>query len=212
MARTGARAAALNTVMIAAGYCPADRKPEPPRLASLDANVANQLRELHRTLGGTAADPQLRPGSWDLAYDGDLVVELDEELHFNRYRLATLATDCAAALPWHDDYVRLCADREPDCLKAAMWGKRWTNPSCELMFGVADAPGEFGKVGSPRWKQRAMYDALKDGWAASQPGRHLARISVHDTVGGVNVESALRGRAEIEPAALAAFITSRTTR
>ena len=38
------------------------------------------------------SSPRFRPGRWDLVFEEDLVVELDEELHFNRYRASTLTT------------------------------------------------------------------------------------------------------------------------
>ena len=102
----------------------------------------------------------LRPGPWDLAFEGNLFVELDEELHFNRYRSVTLEPAWAVELPWRRDYMSFSVEHEPACLAAARWGKRWTNPSCERIFGPADPPGTFGVVGAPRWKQRALYDAM----------------------------------------------------
>ena len=116
---------------------------------------------VHATLGGRDESPQLRPGSWDLAFDGELLIELDEELHFNRYRSVTLRRDWTTALPWRNDYLRYCRDREVDCLAAGSWGKRWSNPSCEAMFGPGDPSGVFRQGGAPRWKQRALYDAIK---------------------------------------------------
>lgn len=199
MGRTGARAAALDRAMCATGYVPATVKPSPPRTTSFADELAAAMATLYRDLGGVNVEPALRPGSWDLAYADGLVVELDEELHFNRYRLLTIDRPWATALPWHEAYRRLCVDREPDCLRAARWGKRWTNPSCEQLFGVADQPGTFGPVGAPRWKQRALYDAMKDAWAISTPEHRLARVSVHDEIGGVLVEDALRARATLDP-------------
>ena len=152
----------------------------------LQALVAERFTDL----GGLGDANKLRPGAWDLAFEG-LVVELDEELHFNRYRAATLATDWPGALPWQESYVSLCETRESGCLAAGRWGKRWTNPSCEAMFGSAGTPGEFADAGAPRWKQRAIYDALKD--AAALTGHvRLARVSIYDEVDGVEVESLLR--------------------
>jgi hypothetical protein len=56
---------------------------------------AAELHALYRRLGGLLATPTWRPGGWDLVFGGSLVVELDEELHFNRYRALTLNSSWA---------------------------------------------------------------------------------------------------------------------
>ena len=140
-----------------------------------------------------------------------MLVELDEELHFNRYRLLTLETSWARDLPWTSAYRDLCASHEDDCLRAAQWGKRWTNPSCEVLFGAPAPPGQLGgDGGAPRWKQRALYDAMKDAFAAGS-ATHLARLSVHDPVGEVSLEVALRDPSRADLDALTALLETRTT-
>jgi hypothetical protein len=114
-------------------------------------------------------------------------------------------------LPWRRDYLRFCAERESDCLAAGKWGKRWTNPSCEAMFGPADPPGEFGAVGAPRWKQRALYDSIKDAFALTGSGIRLARIATHDPVGGIEIGVALEGRATLDVEQLVALVHARAT-
>ena len=62
-------------------------------------------------------------------------------------------------------------------------GKRWTNPSAEKMSGPADQNGVIGRHGAPRWKQRALYDAMK--YAAGAAGQvRLARLSIYDQIDG----------------------------
>ncbi len=153
----------------------------------------------------------LRPGAWDLTLAGGVVVELDEELHFNRYRTRTLTAPWARKLPWRDAYLAMCARHEDECVRAGSWGKRWTNESCERMFGRAapaadlDAPG-----GAPRWKQRALYDAVKDA-VGSAPGRlRLVRLAVHDEIGGVSLGAVLEGRGRVAPRDLRALVEART--
>ena len=90
MVKTGARAAVLERLLLIAGYRPAARPP-PPRLESLSADAHESVINLYRALGGRSDVPRLRPGAWDLSFEDGLVVELDEELHFNRYRGQTLA-------------------------------------------------------------------------------------------------------------------------
>jgi hypothetical protein len=138
--RTGARANALQALLVQAGYRPMEQHVSPPRIASLSSELRAGVMDLYRGFGGTGAVVLLRPGAWDLLFDGSLIVELDEELHFNRYRAATLEPAWAASLPWRDDYLYFSTQYETACLAAAQWGKRWTNPSCERHFGPADPP------------------------------------------------------------------------
>ena len=160
-------------------------------------------------LGGHDGSGRLQPGPWDLAFENGLVVELDEQLHFNRYRARTLHADWTEPLPWRDVYLVYCRDRERDCLADGRWGQRWTNPSCERLFGLAGPPGTFDQGGAPRWKQRALYDALKD-MSALVGSVKLARLAIYDVVDGVDLHTALEGQTEIDPGALVSFTGSRT--
>lgn len=180
-------------------------------MEDLSSDLRGHVTDLYRALGGTDASPRLRPGAWDLVFEGGLVVELDEELHFNRYRKATLEPAWTAALPWRRDYLSFSLDHEPACLAAAQWGKRWTNPSCERLFGPADPPGTFDAVGAPRWKQRALYDAMKDAAALDFQDMRLARLATVDVIGGLHIESALEGYASLDPEALREFVERRST-
>jgi hypothetical protein len=197
MVRTGQRAAALRELLEAAGFQSAAVTPAPPRLHDLEADLAGSILTTYRTFGGTEQDPALRPGAWDLAFEDGLVIELDEELHFNRYRGQTLSADWADALPWQTEYLRQSEAQEAFCLSAGSWGKRWTNPSCERMFGTAAEPRSFKGGGAPRWKQRALYDSMKDAAALSNSNLRLARLSVFDTVNGTSLASLLGGSATI---------------
>ena len=177
---------------------------------SLAADLATQVMVLYRRLEGRGESPKLRPGGWDLAFDSNLLVELDEELHFNRYRLMTLDPGWAESLPWRNDYIGYCDDREVDCLSAGTWGQRWSNSSCEAMFGPADPPGILRSRGAPRWKQRALYDAVKDAFALSSTEMRLARLAVYDRVGGIEIGAVLDGQATLDTDALMALLQHRT--
>lgn len=210
MVRTGARARELERVLEQAGYKSAATRAA-PRSADLSSPLLAEVRQIYLTLGGTDPMSRLRPGAWDLAFEGGLLVELDEELHFNRYRQLTLEREWTLALPWRDDYLALTADREAGCLAAGKWGKRWTNPSCEAMFGPAGMTGSFSGGGAPRWKQRALYDAVKDAASLNASTWRLARVSTHDVVSGIRLGDALEGRASVDPTALRTLVESRTT-
>lgn len=193
------------------GYRTAPIAPPAPRLADLSSEGRRRAGDLYRRLGGIAPEPKLRPGRWDLALNDGIVVELDEELHFNRYRGVTLDSEWSLKLPWRQDYLRLVDEHESECLAAGKWGKRWTNPSCERLFGAADSPGKFATTGAPRWKQRALYDAIKDITALEPSGPQVARLATFDLVGGVRLEHALRGRVEVDLDALRELMISRAT-
>ena len=176
----------------------------------MPAEAAAGIVELFRLLGGHDGADRLRPGAWDLAFEGGLLIELDEQLHFNRYRATTLHGDWIRPLPWRDSYLVFCREREQDCLADGRWGQRWTNPSCERLFGPADPPGTFERGGAPRWKQRALYDALKDMLAVAGSVK-LARLAIYDLIEGIELQDALEGRADIDPMALVAFAQSRVS-
>jgi hypothetical protein len=207
MVRTGARVEVLRELLLAGGLRAATTVP--PRLTG-DAHLP-ELLDLYSALGGLQPEPRFKPGAWDLVFDGPLVVELDEELHFNRYRARTLESSWARRLPWRESYLAQCERYEPDCLAAGSWGKRWTNDSCARMFSggpVEDLTGD----GAPRWKQRALYDAIKDAAVAEIPGMAMARLSVHDQIGNVNLGAALEARARVDPRALREMLETRLAR
>jgi hypothetical protein len=164
--------------------------------------------DLYRLLGVVQEQPIFRPGDWDLPFAGPLLVELDEELHFNRYRCATLDTSWEADLPWTDEYRRYCVEHERECLDAADWGKRWVNESTARMFS-GGPPRELDGDGAPRWKQRALYDALKDTLPLVGCGR-LARIATYDDVSGVKIGTMLDGLAPIDTKGIRDLVIART--
>lgn len=192
-----------------AGLPVVDERPPAPRLEVLPPQVREDVLDLHRSLGGGTGTP-LRPGAWDLALTNGAVVELDEELHFNRYRTATLERSWSRQLPWRDAYMAMCRKHEAACVSAGSWGKRWTNPSCEATFGIAGAAGDLHSPGgAPRWKQRALYDAVKDAYAASRTGPRLIRLAVHDDVDGAPLGAVLRGTAQAAPEAVRELVRRR---
>jgi hypothetical protein len=186
-------------------------QPSPPRLDTLPRDLAADVLDLYRSLGGHNPRPLLRPGQWDLALDGGLLLELDVELHFNRYRRSTLERAWSKNLPWRQPYVKLCEQFEKECLSSGSWGKRWTNPSCEAMFGPGDPAGDLSQSsGAPRWKQRAIYDAMKDAYAFRDADNRVVRVSIYDEVSGATLGAVLAGIASVLPEDLLALISRRT--
>jgi hypothetical protein len=146
------------------------------------AGIMNEMLRTYRKLDGILDVPPLSFGKWDICLNG-FIVELDEEQHFNRYRAATLESYIYHMEKGFDiiDYVKYCTDYETNCLKKASWGKYWTSPSTEKQFGLQGIYGDLGENGSPRWKQRAFYDYLRD-VVALVNRIPLIRISVYDRV------------------------------
>jgi len=199
----------LSRLLEEAGYVPMTSPPPAPRAHRLPSALANDIQSLYRKLGGRGGLELLRPGAWDLAFH-DMVVELDEELHFNRYRRTTLDPEWTALLPWREPYRELCLVHEVDCLAAGRWGSRWTNASCEAGFGAGDPPGELEREGAPRWKQRALYDAIKDAWCLAGTGVRLARVATHDVIARVCLGDVIEGRATVAIDEVRSFVDSRT--
>jgi hypothetical protein len=183
----GRRENVLVGILVASGLriaIPPTRRP----IGDLPSSKRGILRQLFVGFGGVEGTlSSCVPGGWDMAFDGGLVVELDEEQHFNRYRLESLELTPSGERPWADAYVDFSRGREVDCMKKAGRGGYWTNTSAERLFGLADPPGVFGAHGSPRWKQRALYDTAKD----LTPGVRLARIAAHDRIGNRTVAEVL---------------------
>jgi hypothetical protein len=157
----------------------------PPRLIELPETAQRDVLTTYYKLGGTRSTPNLRPGSWDLVVDG-VLVELDEQLHFNRYRALTLEVASYTALPRFPLtlYRAMCAARESDCLKHGCGQQRWMNASTELHFGPSAPRGDLAGGGASRWKQRALYDLMKDLTQLDPDHPRLARLSIYDELPG----------------------------
>jgi hypothetical protein len=74
----------------------------------------------------------------------------------------------------------MCAAQEANCLKHGCGQQRWMNASTERHFGPSAARGELDGGGSSRWKQRALYDLMKDLTQLDPDYPRLARLSIYD--------------------------------
>jgi hypothetical protein len=205
------RQSRLQGLLTDLGRKAAGARPPSPRLDTLPTEAAERVLDLYRELGGAAESMVVfRPGVWDIVLADGSLVELDEEQHFNRYRRMSLQPSWALSLPWADSYLRYCDEYETACLRKANRGGYWASPSTERMFGPADPPGIFERSGSPRWKQRALYDAMRDALAAAGVVR-LSRVAVWDELGDTTLARVLDGRAEADHEALAELVALRST-
>lgn len=146
------------------------------------AGILNEMVRTYRKLGGILDVPPLFFGKWDICLT-EFIVELDEEQHFNRYRAATLESYIYHMEKGFDiiDYVKYCTDYETNCLKKASWGKYWTSPSSEKQFGLPGVNCDLENSGSPRWRQRAFYDYLRDMFAMGYR-IPVMRLSIYDKI------------------------------
>lgn len=178
--------------------------------SGLPESVRAEMVDLYRALGGTAGYLDFTSGKWDFATADGLFIEFDEQLHFNRYRQVADRLTWSRRLPWSTAYLHYSSAHEDQCLKAGSYGGKWTSPSTEGMFGQAAPPGVLEGNGSPRWKQRALYDAVKDAFALHGREISLVRVSLHDEIGGLGVHQALKPRGSgLDPVALRDFLEVR---
>ncbi len=117
----GAQEKRLGHLLRTLGYTE-DDKPPRPKLATMPAEAQEQVIEVYRALGGIHPGPPLITGPWDSTYLGNLVVELDESAHFNRYRATTLEPEWAQRLPWKIAYITYAAEFEEACTKGRTHG------------------------------------------------------------------------------------------
>ncbi|MGH2797418.1 MAG: DUF7255 family protein [Thermoleophilaceae bacterium] len=145
----------------------------------MDAGLDEEVASVYRALGGVGDQPRVAPGPWDVQVDG-VAIELDEENHFNRYRGLTLdsplyethaAVDVNAYRAW-------CGSHESACLT---YGGYWKSDASECEFGAAGPEGDLSGSGSPRWKQRAFYDFIKD-LAPAAVEITVSRLSIYEEV------------------------------
>ncbi|MBF1404584.1 MAG: hypothetical protein ACFNM8_08780 [Prevotella histicola] len=151
---------------------------------SLSPELYSEVKSMYKELGGTQEDPPLTFGPWDISTP-EFIIELDEENHFNRYRLQTLNSNIYQMINGFrlDEYMRFCTLYESGCRKH---GGFWKNNSSEKLFVKSDDNGCLDGAGSSRWRQRAFYDFLRDvtGLIKEIP---VIRLSIYQTFKGRKV-------------------------
>jgi len=150
----------------------------------LSSEFYSEVESMYKELGGILGEPPLTFGSWDISTP-EFILELDEENHFNRYRLQTLNSSIYQMINGFrlDEYMRFCTLYESGCRKH---GGFWKNNSSEKLFVKSDDNGCLDGAGSSRWRQRAFYDFLRDvtGLIKEIP---VIRLSIYQTFKGRKV-------------------------
>ncbi|MBN7812048.1 hypothetical protein J0A68_13935 [Algoriphagus sp. H41] len=149
----------------------------------LDAKGKAWLAEIFEDLGGKTSFPLLEKLKFDFKLGRTLIV-WDDELHFNRYRLATFRSEMYSE--WNfvfaEGHKRLCRTYERDCLKAGMQQRVWIGPPvAKNVFGEASEPGDLSGNGAIGWKLTAYNDAQYD-LQTRLHGYKLVRLSPYETL------------------------------
>lgn len=155
------------------------------------SGLINEVERVYSALGGTSEQIPINYGSWDISLK-DFCIEFDEERHFNRYRLETLASSIYNDFPFFSvsNYKEYCLTKEEQCLRAASWGNNWKTNSSDKHFVASGDYGDLSENGSSRWRQRAFYDFIKDLNSVIRKVPVL-RISIYDTYNGSTVNEML---------------------
>lgn len=178
------------------------------RSDDLPVAAQQEMTRLFESLGGTQSfRAPYATGRWDFSDGHGLYLEFDEFEHFNRERLLTLSAPWSDQLPWAAAYRGYCVKHGH---RARTYGKFWTSPSTEKQFGPAAPNGIVEGNGSPRWKQRAFYDALKDAQAVFRNDIQLVRLSAYDRISGQQLGDLLEKGLAVDPEELRTLITQRS--
>lgn len=143
------------------------------------SNYYDEVCRVYKDLGGVLELPPVNPGKWDIDMEY-CIIELDEENHFNRYRLKTLESTIYEGYTNFDveKYRKYCISYDKECPTTQ---KRWSNRSSDRQFGESGLNGDFSRNGPSRWKQRAFYDFIKDVYSIIT-GIPVIRISIYDQI------------------------------
>ncbi len=138
------------------------------------------LEDVYKELGGLGDKIPFTNEHPELSYNG-LIIELDEELQFNRYRAITLRSPLYDVMPWFPaaNYKLYCRRYESECTKAGLAFGKWSSPSAETFFGKSSEGGEFFGNGSAEWKLKAFTAFVNDFTPLCRKEK-LLRLSIYD--------------------------------
>jgi hypothetical protein len=149
----------------------------------LDSKAKNWMEEVFSEFGGTGKLILLEKLKFDFKINRNLFL-YDDELHFNRYRLASLRSDLYTELsfPFSEAYKRLCRTYEKECLKVGYQERIWNgSPIARQCFGQSGEPGDFSGNGAIGWKLLAYNDMQYD-LQTKIHGYKLIRLMPYETL------------------------------
>lgn len=177
----GKKEARLKEILVDNSIIDLTNRENPINQDIIYSEIQDQIFKVYKNLGGIEQEYSYR-GRCDIV-SNEYIIELDEERHFNEYRLTTLKSPLYNELKKFPikEYMNYCNDYKDRCLNAGAHGGYWSNNRCEAMFGIAQTEGDLSGNGSPRWKQRAFYDFVKD-VSYLVTNIHVVRLSIYDIV------------------------------
>ena len=153
----------------------------------------DEIVNVYHRLGGILTTIPAGVGRYDIDTP-NFIIELDEENHFNRYRLSTLQSDV-----YNDNhnldvelYKGYCKSYENKC---RTYGKYVSSDSTNKQFGKSVVDGDLKDVNRTRWKQRAFYDYIKD-ITSLVIGVPIIRISIYEVYKGKTIETLIKNHCE----------------
>lgn len=157
-------------------------EPIPEIYKILETNLAESIVEVYKALGGRTDPTSLESSSFDLQ-TSRFTLQLDEALHFNRYRLITLKSSIYDNLYGIDveKYRMYCRKYEKECLKSGASKPFWSNKLAIQHFGHPEDFGDLSGNGAPGWKLLAFQEFLKDAFAL-QNNIKLMRIPIWEEI------------------------------
>jgi hypothetical protein len=164
---------------------------KPSSQGFINSGFNAEIRDVYRMLGGLQKEYPTNFRGFDIQLD-NYVVELDEERHFNRFRLITLNSPFYAKNKNFNvkNYQSWCSSKEDICLRTAGWRNNWENKNSKIHFGESDPEGILKTKGGTRWKQRAFFDLLRD-VSSCLLNIPILRISVYHELDGATVNEHL---------------------
>ncbi|MDE5880782.1 MAG: hypothetical protein K2H60_03550 [Muribaculaceae bacterium] len=156
---------------------PVGNHKKPDKKLYLESGLYEEICNVYKSLGGLLEVPPFNVGDWDINLE-KVIIECDEENHFNRYRLKTLESSIYDSDSNFNiqNYKKYCKGYEKRCRTDGKYG---TSSGSEKQFGECDLDGELNSLEHSRWKQRAFYDYLRDVYSKIT-GVPVIRISIYD--------------------------------
>ncbi len=157
--------------------------PRPGKDQILNSRYSDFAKEIIKELGSNEFHMPYDL-HYHMEYNG-ILIQFDDELHFNRYRKLTLESDFYKEYKGFNtmSYKTYCRNSEKECIKAGLSRDIWENMESKSIFGPSEEPGDLSleRNGSSGWKLRAWRDFLQD-LSGEILGFKVLRISVYDKI------------------------------
>ena len=149
----------------------------------LDSKGKDWLKEIFQDLNGNGGLPLLEKLKFDFKLGRHFIL-WDDEVHFQRYRLATLRSDLYSEMnfSFSESYKRLCRTYEKEAQKSGMHARIWNGPPiAQSVFGNPSDLGDLTGNGATGWKLLAYNDAQID-LQSRIHGYKLIRLCPYETL------------------------------